>query len=234
MKTMTGFANIFEKDRTYMQFREDFDTNPCDKKLIRDSKEAFKCRFASDYQSLLNKVSFSPRITEIPDFIFESLEKGKYSNATKTIRCIKFYCDNNEVWNTYCSISRKLPEGLKGNANHKFGKYYKKIYSDAKRELNHYKRRFNIDQINDYRFALLFFNIVTRTFYFSALPLHIYPSIYQECVEIDEKFANYYKYDSAKNNYVRIKFQKRGVRYFGEKVAWLLVYNNIIRYGLNK
>ena len=234
MKSVSSYANIFNEDFTYIKFKNDFLKNERDERFVRKSKEAFKCVFAKDFINLIQKASLFPQISKIPDFIYELLSKGKYCGSVKTIKCIFLYCINKNVWSQYSAVSRKYTPKIKNNANHKFGVYFKQIYSDAKKELKSYKRSFNTEQINEYRFALIFFNIVIRTFYLNALPKHISPSVFEKCRECDKTFSNYYKFDPVNNIYNRIKYERKAARYFNENVAWWLVYNSIVHYGLNK
>lgn len=231
---MKTYSNIFESDEKYKEFKDNFEKNPHDEHLVRQSKEAYKCVFSCDIRCLLDNVSLTPRITSIPPFVLDLLSRSKYHNSVKTINCIMSYLNDSTSWNKYCSVSRTYSSKVKNNANHKFGSYFKTIYNDARKELNTYKRPFNTTQINEYRFALIFFKIVIRTFYFSSLPANIIPKVYEKCTEENVAFSAYYTFDETENLYKRIKFKKNGASLFNETIAWWLVYNNILHFGLNK
>lgn len=232
--TVPGFSNIYKKDQKYISKKNAFIKNPYDPNISRDMKEAFKCRFASDYSRLIGKVSPYPRITQIPDFIYKLLENGQYRETTRTIDCVFTYYSDPTTWEQYCSETRKLPDKLKNNANYRFGQYYKKIYHDSQSELKELKKYKGVFSADNYRFTILFYNIVTRTFYFSSLPLHIEVKVYEACVNEDNRFLEYYSYNEHTNQYDRIKPKKKGASLFNETIAWWLVYNRIVHHGLHR
>lgn len=234
MKNIRTYSNIFEKDKKYKSFKDDFEKNPHDEHFVRQSKEAYKCVLSCDLKHLLNNVSPNPNISSIPPFVINLLSGSKYASSVKTINCIMSYFNDPSSWNEYCSVSRVYSGKIKNNVNHKFGSYFKTIYNDARKELNTYRRPFNAVQINEYRFTLIFFKIVIRTFYFSSLPASIIPYVYEKCTEENPAFSSYYTFDEAENLYKRIKFKKNGASLFNETIAWWLVYNNILHFGLNK
>ncbi len=234
MKTISACSNAFEQDDNYIANKNNFNSNPYDSHFAKNAKESFKGIVASDFRSLINNVSYSPSISQIPTFIYDLLAQGKYASCVNAIQCIFSYYFDPAACKKTCSVRRKYSAKLKGNSNRKFGKYFRIIYKDAKKELLSFKRSFNQEEINKYRVALLFLKIVIRTFYFSALPAHISPMIFKKCTDENSEFANYYSFDSRNNQYLRNKFQKRGAKFFNETVAWWLVYNNMIHYGLDK
>lgn len=234
MFTVCGYSNIFKKDEEYLKFKKAFIKNPFDSTIARSVKEAYKCRFAMDYSCLLDKVSPYPKLTHIPQFILDILSSGQYQESVRTIECIFTYFSDSTTWKEYCSSVRKLPDKLKNNANYRFGAYYKKIYKYSQNELKSFKSYNGEFSVDKYRFALLFYNIVTRTFYFSALPSHIIKKVYDECVKEDARFAEYYSYNEHTNQYDRIKSKKKGATFFNETIAWWLVYNRIIHLGLHR
>jgi hypothetical protein len=232
--TVSGYANIFKEDKKYLSKKTAYITNPYDPNITRGIKEAYKCRFAYDYTLLLSKVSPFPRITHIPGFIYDLIKTGRFNNSTKTIDCIFTYFSDPIAWEQYCSALRKLPDRLKNNANYRFGPYLKRIYRDAQNELKDIKALQGKFLVDKYRFAILFYNIVTRTFYFSSLPMYIETEVYEACVQEDERFSVYYVKDEHNNQYYRVKKLKKGAKHFNETIAWWLVYNRIIHLGINR
>lgn len=230
MKTIKSFGDYFI-DSTYIKYKERYVKNPLDVNLADDWKAAFKCNFVSDYATLLDKASLTPKITYIPKFIESILDSSSVPGLFDSFDCF-FDFFNPIVWEQYNSVKRKFPEKLRKNRNHRFGQYFRKSHQYAKRELLEVRCEYNSQTIYKYRMVLLIFKIITRTFYLSALPRHISKFVYDKCVSLDSNFANYYQYDEKRRWYFRKKFQKGIVTSFSETIAWWMVYSTIENYGL--